>query len=204
MLKLASGTVFASVLATAGVAAAAPPAMVCADKAARNCFADDVFIMNGDETVMRGGMAVPVVDCKSGTDCYFNTTADLFKPDGLSATVTRALEIIRAGGGTVSEWEEVVVFSADFGPKTQPGPLFFRMKNAGGMTVNRVKNIGLGDVVEPEATNPYLGIIDGGNLRTIGANPGTGTYSPCGRLPRASRIMRSARPSPVRSRARLR
>jgi hypothetical protein len=184
MRKLAVSTVFLGALTTGSLSQAAPADLTCKDKAERNCFVDEVFLLDGNETVMKAGAAVPVVACKTSTDCYLNSTADLFKPDGLSLTVARVLELIRAKGATVPAYDEVVVFTADFGPTRQPGPLFFRMKNAGGMPVNRVKNIGLGEVVEPEADQPYVGIIDGGNLKTIGASPGTGTYSPCGRLPR--------------------
>lgn len=188
MRKLAASTVFLGALATGSLSEAAPADLVCADKAARNCFQDEVFLLDGNEMVMRAGASVPVVVCKTSTDCYLNTTADLYKPDGLSATVLRALEIIKAKAPALPVWDEVVVFTADFGPTRQPGPLFFRAKNAAGTPVNRVRNIGLGEVVEPEADKPFLGIIDGGNLRTIGANPGAGTYAPCGRLPRPTNL----------------
>ncbi|HWA75564.1 MAG TPA: thrombospondin type 3 repeat-containing protein [Polyangiaceae bacterium] len=184
MRKFAVGTVIAGILATGGYSQAAPTDLVCADKAARNCFQDEVFLLDGNEMVTRDTGSVPVVACKASTDCYLNSSADSLKLAGLQATVARALELIKAKGATVPAYDEIVVFTADFGPKTQPGPLFFRMKNAGGMPVNRVKNIGTGDVAEPDADKPFVGIIDGGNLKTIGASPGTGTYSPCGRLPR--------------------
>jgi hypothetical protein len=191
MLKLAKSSVFAGAMLAASTASAAPPAMVCADKAARNCFTDEVFLLSGDETVTRAdGTMVPVADCntvmgaKVSTDCYLNSTADRHKIVGLNATVARALELIRAQNPAMPQWDEIVVFTADFGPSPQPGPLFLRNTNAAMMPVNRVSNIGTGEKAEPEATAPYVGIVDGGNLRTIGANPGTGTYSPCGSLPR--------------------
>lgn len=184
MRKLAATTVFLGALATGSFSQAAPAELVCADKAARNCFQDEVFLLDGNEMVMRDGASVPVVACKTSSDCYLNSSADSFKPAGLSATVQRALELIRAKRPALPAWDEIVVFTADFGPARQPGPLFFRMRNAAGTPVNRVKNVGLGDVIEPDADKPYLGIIDGGNLKTIGASPGSGTYSPCGRLPR--------------------
>jgi hypothetical protein len=177
--------VFLGALATGSLSHAAPTDLVCADKTARNCFQDEVFLLDGNEMVTRAdGTSVAVASCKTSTDCYLNSTDDLFKPDGLSATVSHALELIKAKSPTLPQWDEVVVFTADFGPKTQPGPLFFRAKNAAMMNVNRVKNIGIGDVAEPDADKPYVGVIDGGNLKTIGATPGTGTYGPCGRLPR--------------------
>lgn len=182
MRKLAATTIIASVLAAVSAAGAAPAELTCANKDARNCFADEVFLLDGNELVTRGGASVPLVACKASTDCYLNSTGDLFKPDGLDATVRRALEIISAS--TLPEWDEVVVFTADFGPKTQPGPLFFRAKNASGALVNSALNIGTGDLAEPDADRPFVGIIDGGNVKTMGATPATSLYAPCGKLPR--------------------
>lgn len=186
MLKLATSSVLAGSMAVASIASAAPAEMLCADKTARNCFADEVFVLSGDERVTRvDGTTVPVADCNEvSTDCYLNSPADLHKIIGLNATVARALELISEKRVAMPQWDEIVVFTADFGPMRQPGPLFLRNTNAAGVPVNRVSNIGTGAKAAPDATAPYVGIIDGGNLRTIGPNPGTGTYSPCGRLPR--------------------
>ncbi|MGC4094173.1 MAG: thrombospondin type 3 repeat-containing protein [Polyangiaceae bacterium] len=184
MRKLPAITVFASLLASTATSFASPAELACANKDARNCFVDDIFILDGNEMVTRGTATAPVVACKTSTDCYLNSTSDLFKPDGLNATVARALQIIGTKVSTLPAWDEVVVFTADFGPTRQPGPLFFRMKNADGKLVNRVSNVGTGDLAEPDAGKPYVGIIDGGNVKGFGATPQTTAYAPCGRLPR--------------------
>ncbi|MFZ5896658.1 MAG: thrombospondin type 3 repeat-containing protein [Myxococcota bacterium] len=184
MRKLPATTLVASLLLFATASWAAPPTLVCANKDARNCFLDEVFVLDGNESVVRGGQSVPLVACKAANDCYLNSTNDLFKPEGLDATVARALDIIVEKGGVLSEWDEVVVFTADFGPRTQPGPLFFRQKNQAGQLVNRVLNIGTGELAEPDPEKPYVGIVDGGNVKALGATPATSLYSACGRLPR--------------------
>lgn len=196
MRKLVAGAALLSALVGGSSALAAPGGMECADNAAVNCFQDEVFFLDGNTLVMRAAAAgeaaaaVPLVSCKAvegkpdATDCYLNGPSDAFKVDGLTLAVQAALAEIQKTSPTLPGWDEIVVFTSDFGPKVQPGPLFFRMKNAEGKLVNRVKNIGLVDVAEPDADKPYLGIIDGGNLKTIGATPGAGSYSPCGKLPR--------------------
>ena len=178
MRKVFSAVVLASLWAYRP-AHAAPSNLVCADKAARNCFQDEIFLLDGNEQVVVAGATKPLVACKLPTDCYFTDSTSLFKPDGLSAAVARALEIITARGATLAEWDEVVLFSADFGPATQPGPLFFRAKNAAGELVNRVANIGITAMGSPDADRPYVGIIDGGNVKTLGSAPTTDAYSPC-------------------------
>jgi hypothetical protein len=163
---------------------AAPAALACATKDARNCFMDEIFLLDGNEAVNRTAGPVPLVSCASSTDCYITSTAELFKPAGLHDAVQRALQIMTGAGVTLPEWDEILVFTADFGPKTQPGPLFFRAQNAAGSAVNRVLNIGTGALAEPDPDAPYVGIIDGGNVKALGASPWTGTYAPCGRNPR--------------------
>jgi hypothetical protein len=178
MRKVFTAIVLASLWA-GGTAYAAPSNLICADKAARNCFQDEIFLLDGNEQVVVAGATKPLVACKSPTDCYFTDPASLFKPDGLSAAVARALEVIAASGASLAEWDEVVLFTADFGPATQPGPLFFRAANAAGELVNRVANIGITAMGSPDPDKPYVGIIDGGNVKTIGTAPTTDAYSPC-------------------------
>jgi hypothetical protein len=166
---------------------AAPAGLACPDKIKRNCFQDEIFLLDGNEMVDRAGTSTALVGCTpatAATDCYITATAELFKPAGLKDAVTRALARITEDGTTLPGWDEVVVFTADFGPTRQPGPLFFRMTNSAGLPVNRVRNIGIGDVVEPDAAATYVGIIDGGNVKALGATPWTGNYAPCGRNPR--------------------
>ena len=184
MRKLALITGLATLLFGAPHSHAAPAGLVCADKNARNCFQDEIFLLDGNEMVDRAGTPTPLVGCTTSTDCYITATAELFKPAGLKDAVARAMALITAGGATPPGWDEVVLFTADFGPTRQPGPLFFRMTNSAGTPVNRVRNIGLTDVAEPDAAAPYLGIIDGGNVKALGATPWTGAYAPCGRNPR--------------------
>jgi hypothetical protein len=182
--KLAAQTVAALLLATSGISYAAPPALVCASKSERNCFQDEVFLLDGNETVVRNGESVPLVGCKASNDCYLTKVEELFQPVGLQDAVVRALDLMRSKGAAIPEWDEIVLFTADFGPVRQPGPLFFRVKNQAGSSVNRVRNIGLGDPADPDPDKPFLGIIDGGNVRSLGTTPTTALYGPCGRLPR--------------------
>jgi hypothetical protein len=192
MRKKLSATVLFVVLLVSRASFAAPANLVCTDTAARNCFQDEIFLLDGNEQVVVAGATKPLVACKTPTDCYFADAASLFKPDGPSAAVGRALEIITASGAALAEWDEVVLFTADFGPATPPGPLFFRAKNAAGEFVNRVTNIGIAAMGVPDPGKPYVGIIDGGNVKgiftasstapipTVGTAPTTGAYAPCG------------------------
>jgi hypothetical protein len=148
-----------------------------------NCFLDDVFVLSGDEMVPSPAAPttmVPLVKCPKAGDCYLVAeTPDTFLTSaGALAAAKRALALI---GSTGTGWDEVVVFTADFGPEKakQNGPLFFRLKNMGGAWVNRVDNLGIGPKAEPDPATPFVGVIDAGNLGTIGATPWTGQYGPC-------------------------
>src|SRR4051794_4076791 len=168
---------------TAGIAHAAPKALLCPHEAAPDptigdrftwengkktknpqdpqlpdaklmsggCFYDDVFLLSGDEMVPNPKMAgamVPLVTCPapmgktaSFGDCYLVGADSLLTQAGAQAAATLALSKIKAGnGGNLPEWDEIVVFTADFGPTKDKanGPLFFRMKNAAGDWVNGV------------------------------------------------------------------
>jgi hypothetical protein len=185
MRKLFTATAaFAFFVLTPGEVSAAPPDQICADASARNCFRDEIFLLDGNSMVTRAGQPVPIVGCAATTDCYMTSTAELFSSTGLQDVVTTALNAISASAPSLPEWDEVVVFSADFGPAKQPGPLFFRATDASGAPVNRVANIGLGALVEPPADKPYLAIVDGGNVKGVGATPGATKYAPCGTAPR--------------------
>ncbi|HMI87606.1 MAG TPA: hypothetical protein VK550_26150, partial [Polyangiaceae bacterium] len=182
--KLVASTVFASLLSAGGNSYAAPPTLVCASKNERNCFQDEIYLMDGNESVLRNGEVLPLVSCKASNDCYITKVDELFQSVGLEGAASRALELVRSKLPTLPEWDEIVVFSADFGPMRQPGPLFFRTKNEAGVSVNRVRNIGLGELAEPDPGKPFLGIIDGGNVKGVGTTPTTALYGPCGRVPR--------------------
>ena len=58
------------------------------------------------------------------------------------------------------------------------------MAGRGGDPLLDALPVGLGDPAEPDASAPYVGIIDGGNVKALGATPWTGNYAPCGRNPR--------------------
>jgi hypothetical protein len=185
MRKLPRITAFAFLLA-AGVSRAAPTELVCTNADQKNCFRDEIFILDGNQTVTKDTGDVPLVGCKASNDCYLNSVSELFSQTGLNATVLKVLELIGQAGVALPGWDEVVVFTADFGPAKQPGPLFFRALNQDGIPVNRVLNIGVGELAEPDPDQPFVGIIDGGNLKVIGTNPTGAFYSACGKLPRRS------------------
>lgn len=181
MRKLFTTTAAVTLLAMlGGDASAAPPSeLVCSGTAVSNCFKDDIFILDGNSTTA-GATPAPLVGCAATEICYMTADGKLQWGNGLQAVVGTALDQIRAKAPTLPGWDEVVVFTSDFGPTVQPGPLFFRAK-AADKVVNRVKNIGFGDPVEPEADKPYVGLIDAGNIKGFGATPWTGTYAPCGK-----------------------
>jgi hypothetical protein len=157
-----------------------------------NCFLDDVFLLSGDEVVPNPKMAgatMPLVNCvvaagKTPTfgDCYLLGPEFLLTKAGAEAAATAALAKIKAGnGGTIPQYDEIVVLTADFGPTKAKatGPLFFRNKNAAGGWVNDVDNLGIGPKAAADPDKPYAGLIDGGNISTIGATPFQGQYGPC-------------------------
>jgi hypothetical protein len=154
------------------------------------CFMDDVFLLSGDEMVPNPKMAgatMPLVNCvvaagkaPSFGDCYLLGPDFLLTKAGAEAAATAALAKIKAAGA-VPAYDEVVVFTADFGPSKgkATGPLFFRNKTAAGAFVNTVDNLGIGPKAAADPDKNYAGIIDGGNIATIGATPYQGQYTPC-------------------------
>jgi len=174
------------------------------DPLINNCFLDEIFVLSGDEKVpypappadfkpvagapplTTPGTMVPLMKCpKPGVaDCYLiSETPDVFLTSaGAAAAATRALQII---GSSASGWDEIVVFTGDFGPEKAKAtaPLFFRMKNQMGAWVNKVDNLGLGPKADPDPAKPWVGLIDGGNTGGatggIGATPWTGQFGPC-------------------------
>jgi hypothetical protein len=192
-------TLFAGI----GAAQAAPDALKCTEKfdplkpTSMNCFADEVFILNGAEQVtFPGAMAVqgPLVDCvdkmgmagvKDSKNCLFGKDQSKYLSiEPLEAAALKAVELIRAKQPALPEWDEVVVFTADFGPTTATGPLFYRAANAMIQPINPVGGIGLGNPVLRDPAKPYIGIINAGNTKTIPANPATSGFGPCGTAPR--------------------
>jgi hypothetical protein len=98
--------------------------------------------------------------------------------DPVERAVLKALEAAKANGAPDGQWDEIVVFNADFGPtiaKTkQHAPLFYRATNAMLQPVNEVAGIGLGAPVGRAPGKPYVGFIAAGNTKsTVKANEGT-------------------------------
>ena len=183
-----------------GAAQAAPDALKCPEKfdplkpASMNCFSDEIFLLNGAEVVTlpeTPPVPGPLVNCsdkamggKDSKNCALGRVPQALSIEGLQLAVDKAVELMRAKSPQLPEWDEVVVFSGDFGPTTQPGPLFYRSANATFQPINPVGGIGLGAPVARDPAKPYVGIINAGNTRTIGANPVSGPYAPCGAAPR--------------------
>jgi hypothetical protein len=210
MRKLVAAPLFVAFFGL-GAAQAAPEAAKCPkdamgktkfdpkDPTTLNCFNDEIFVLNGAETVMVGNPAVaaPLVDCadksgmagvKDSKNCLFGTDAsEYLKVSAVERAAQKAVELIRMKGGT-GEWDEVVVFTADFGPTTATGPLFYRATNGMAQPINEVAGIGLGAPIARDAAKPYIGIINAGNTKSLPANPATGAYGPCGSAPRRPAI----------------
>jgi hypothetical protein len=186
-----------------GAAQAAPDALKCAEKfdplkpTSMNCFADEIFILNGaEQATFPGAMAVqgPLVDCadkmgmagvKDSKNCLFGKDASKYLGiEPVEAAALKAIELIKAKYPQPLEWDEVVVFTADFGLPTAAGPLFYRAANATAQAINPVAGIGLGAPVARDASKPYIGIINAGNTKTIPANPAGAGFGPCGTAPR--------------------
>jgi hypothetical protein len=206
MRKLVAAPLFVAFFSLGlGAAQAAPEALKCTkkfdgkDPTAMNCFADEIFILNGAETVNAGTppAPVPLVDCadkammagvKDSKNCLFGANAaDYLKIDGVERAALKAVELMRAKSPTLPEWDEVVIFTADFGPTTATGPLFYRAANAMQQPINEVNGIGLA-VTGRDPAKPYVGIINAGNTKSLPANPAAGVYGPCGAAPRRPAI----------------
>ena len=90
-------TAFAGLVApvlVSGAVSAAPAELLCADANARNCFMDEIFVLDGANTVTRGAATVPLVACTamSTTDCYITNPKELFTQTGLQDVVGKTLE----------------------------------------------------------------------------------------------------------------
>jgi hypothetical protein len=157
---------------------------------ATDCFAGEVFVMNGDplmtaNVMVPGAMptdppkTVPLYSCATmgtTTTCALGDVASPHQGAPIRAIADRAIEAAKAKGAA-GEYDEVVLFTADFGA-TNLGPLFFRGLNSAGMPMNTVNGIGL-NVVPRDPAKGYVGIINAGNVKTIGANPSSGAFAPC-------------------------
>jgi len=123
------------------------------------------------------------------TDCYLGKTfppnamgvvvggAEYLQADPVERAVQKALELARAKGQFTQQWDQIVVFNADFGPtnsKTkQHAPLFYRATNAMLQGINEVGGLGLPKVPR-DPNKPYVGFIAAGNSKsTVKANEGS-------------------------------
>ncbi len=196
MRKLAAALVVA--FSGIGAAQAAPEAAKCTAKfdpmnpASMNCFADEIFILDGS-TPYSATVTTPIADCadkagmagvKDSKNCLFGADQSKYLTiEPVEAAALKAIELIRAKQPQLPEWDEVVVFTADFGPTSATGPLFYRAANATIQPINPVNGIGL-PVVDRDPTKPYIGIVSAGNTKTLPANLASGAFGPCGAAPR--------------------
>ena len=144
-----------------------------------NCWADEVFVLDGKEA----GVVPPPADAMGKVDLKLSVLGDAANPfsgTGTEVAAMKAIEKVRASGVT-AEYDQVVVFTADFG-HADAGPLFYRTLNPAAMNggVNTVANIGL-PVVARDPAKPFVGVINAANLKTAGATPWTGSYAGCGK-----------------------
>jgi hypothetical protein len=198
---------FLVVLVGAGAAQAAPDVLKCAEKldvtkpTSMNCLSDEIFILNGGELVSLPttppGPAAPLVNCadkpmmpgvKDSRNCFYGNVANYLTIEGLELAAAKAVELMKAKVPQLPEWDEIVVFGADFGPTPPPAPLFYRAANAAIQPINPVAGIGLGAPVPRDPAKPYIGIISAGNTKTIPTNPAAGQFGPCGTPPRRPAI----------------
>ena len=164
-----------------------------------NCFADEVFILDGTQVVPLPTDTEPnrvraLVDCgdnpampgmKDPFHCYVGDVAQQNKGGDLAPAVQRTLELLRAKVPTLPTWDELLFFRANFSAKVgggvaQSGPLFYREINSvDRLPVNEVSGIGLSVVARDR---PYIGYLDAGNTGAIEDDPAVDIYAACGDL----------------------
>jgi hypothetical protein len=208
-----------------GVVRAAPDALKCTEKfdplkrpaapgtigSSMNCLSDEIFVLDGAELVN----GAPLIDCagdppaKDPKNCFFGSNkANYINIDNFERGVSKVVELMKTKVAQLREWDEIVVFTADFGPVFtdagfDPGPMFFRAANGASLLrMNPVTGIGpvddLGrETTERDPAKPYIGMIQAGNSKRIPADPATGSFAPCGGLPRALAADPAAQPAPA-------
>ncbi len=142
-----------------------------------NCWADEVFVLDGKEA----GVVPPAADRHGKVDLKASVLGDAANPfsgTGTEAAAQKAIEKVKAMGVN-AEYDQVVVFTADFG-HPDSGPLFYRTINVGmpAKGVNEVGNIGL-EVVPRDPAKPFIGVINASNLKGAGNTPWTGSFGQC-------------------------
>ncbi len=212
---LVAATVLAFFAPDLGVARAAPEALKCTQKydplkrpaapgtigASMNCLSDEIFILDGAELVN----GAPLADCapqmgqttlKDPKNCLFGSSEEKYlKIDGIEPVVSKVVELMKTKVAQLPEWDEIVVFTADFGSlytnanfpgrTFEFGPLFFRAGNASSVRINPVAGIGAVDeqgqeTLDRDPAKPYVGIVNAGNSKLIPADPAFDTFAPCG------------------------
>ncbi len=137
-----------------------------------DCVLDNIVVVDGS-TKLDGKS---LVQCNNDPETFRQSACD-FSGSGVTAAAQKAIEIL---GSDAGEWDEIVVFGADFAATIPRGPLFYRSGNV----INEVGGIGIPKVDRPdtgELRRPYLGMIHAGGTGQIGISPGSGQYGPCGR-----------------------
>jgi hypothetical protein len=162
-----------------------------------NCFADEVFILDGSQMVPLDPEVAPdvtrtLVDCGDPTmpgikdpfHCYVGDLSKQNKGGDLAPAVRRTLELLRAKVPNLPTWDEILFFRANFtakigGAVAQSGPLFYReiTTTIDRSPVNEVEGIGLS--LAPR-DRPYIGYLDAGNTGAIEEDPATDIYAACG------------------------
>jgi hypothetical protein len=176
----------------------------------KNCWADEIFVLDGDEKVDDKPLSVCGTDTGKPKDCSIGWRRDDPTPppampgepppppairwysesralgEDTQRVAQKAVEVLKAQGVKLPEkgWDEIVVFMLDFAKDSNPdGPLFFRPREADGTPVNVFGNIGLKKTERPKDL-PYLGVVFAGGTRQIPSDPTSGAFSACGRAPR--------------------
>jgi hypothetical protein len=212
-----------------GIARAAPDALRCTEKfdplkrpaapgtigSSMNCLSDEIFILDGAELVN----GAPLADCAGETppkdpkNCFFgHNQANYILIDGVELGISKAVELLRTKVPQLPEWDEIVIFTADFGPlfttmafpgqTFNPAPMFYRATNGPLLRINPVAGIGpvagAGlETLQRDPTKPYVGMISAGNTKLIPTNPATGAFAPCGATPRFLTGNPSPQPAPA-------
>jgi hypothetical protein len=174
----------------------------------KNCWADEIFVLDGDEKADGKALSICGADASKFRDCSIgwrrddpandpmtmmpDPTAKKWYSESLNLGIDtervarKALEVMKAQGlqPTARGWDELVVFMLDFAKDSNPdGPIFFRPREADGNPINIYGNIGLRKTDRPKDL-PYLGLIFGASTRQFGSDPTSGAFSACGRAPR--------------------
>ena len=183
MRKLIAGSILSLALAWAGAARAQCPSFEVDRKddtkkvlSGAGCVHNEVVVIDGSQMVQVGQEMKPLVLCAED-DCHLVDPTLTLTGAGAEAAALKGVELARQANAT-AEWDEVVVFTLNFGPKDALAPLFFRAMNGQGQLINDVANIGLPQGARDPA-KPYVGVIAGGNTKDIDADPFGKAHGAC-------------------------